>query len=241
MTSGCFGRREQLAQRRHVARRRRAARDLVGTGIGDLDLVDQHVLRQREHDRTGPAVHARWKAWLISSGMRRASSIWVDPLGHLAVHAAVVDLLERLAVRRLARHLADQQDHRRRILEAGMHSDAGIGGAGTARHEADAGLAGQLAVGLGHVGRAAFLAADDVADGVALRVERVERREIALAGHAEDGVGAVDAQLVDQNLRAAAARMGGRHVVFPYFVGEKVVGTNILLFMCFINSRLFCK
>ena len=78
---------------------------------------------------------------------------------------------------------------------------------GTAGDEADAGLAGELAVGLRHVGRAAFLAADDVADRVALGVKRVERREIALAGHAEDRVGAVDAQLVDQDLRAAAARV----------------------------------
>ena len=158
---------------------------------------------------TGPGrpFSARWKAWLTSSGMRRASSIWVDPLGHLAEHVAVVDLLERLAVGRLARHLPDQQDHGRRILEAGMQSDAGIGRARTARDEGDPGLAGQLAVGLGHVGRAAFLAADDVADRVALGVERVERREIALARNAEDRVGAVDAQLVDQDLRAAAARM----------------------------------
>ena len=51
-----LGRLEQLAQPGHVARRRRAAGDLVGAGIGHLDLVGQHVLGQRQHDRTRPAV-----------------------------------------------------------------------------------------------------------------------------------------------------------------------------------------
>ena len=36
-------------------------------------------------------------------------------------------------------------------------------------------------------------------------VERVEHREVALAGHAERDVGAVHDQLVDENLAAAAA------------------------------------
>ena len=140
------------------------------------------------------------------------------PLGHLAEHAAVIDLLERLAIVGLARDLPDQQDHGRRILEAGMQSDAGIGGAGTARDEGDAGLSGQFSVSLRHVGGAALLAADDVADGVALGVQRVEGGQVALAWHPEDRVGAVDAQLVDQDLRATATRVCRRHV-FPLLRG----------------------
>jgi hypothetical protein len=140
------------------------------------------------------------------------------PFGHRSEHVAVVDFLESLAVGRLARDLADQQNHRRRILEAGMQSDAGVGGARTARDESDAGLAGQLAVGLGHVGGAAFLAADDVADRVALGIERVQRSQVAFARHAEDGVGAMDAELIDQDLRAAATRMCGGHA-FPLLRG----------------------
>ncbi len=203
---------EQGAQRRHVVRRGRAAGDLVGAGIGHLDLVDQHVLGQGDHDRTRPAIQRRVECLADQLGYAPRILDLDDPFGHLAEHAAVVDLLEGLAVGGLARHLADQQDHRRRILEAGMQSDAGIGGARPAGHKTDAGLAGQLAVGLRHVGRAAFLAADDVADRVALGVERVERGEVALARNAEDRVGAVNAQLVDQDLRATAARMRGRHV-----------------------------
>ena len=61
----------------------------------------------------------------------------------------------------------------------------------------------------GHVGGAAVLAGDDQADVVARVVERVEHREIALAGHAEREVGAVNAELVDQDLPAGAR--GGGH------------------------------
>ena len=40
-----------------------------------------------------------------------------------------------------------------------VEARAGVGGAGAARDEADAGPAGELAIGLGHHGGAAFLAA----------------------------------------------------------------------------------
>ena len=92
-----------------------------------------------------------------------------------------------------------------------MQADAGVGGTRPAGDEGDAGLAGQLAVGLRHVGGAAFLTADDVSDRVALRIERIEGSEIAFARHAEDRVGAVDAQLIDQDLRPASTRMCRRH------------------------------
>ncbi len=202
---------EQLAQLRHVVGRGRAAGDLVGAGIGHLDLVDQHVLGQGDHDRTRPAVQCRMEG--LAHQLRNTACVLDldDPLGQLAEHAAIVDLLERLPIGRLARHLADQQDHGRRILEAGMQADAGIGRARPAGDEADARPAGKLAVGFRHVGRPALLTADDVANRIALGIKRVEGCEIALAGDAEDGVGPVNAELVDQDLRAAAARAGACH------------------------------
>jgi hypothetical protein len=39
-----------------------------------------------------------------------------------------------------------------------MDADGGVGGAGAAGDEAEAGLSGELAVGFGHEGRAAFVA-----------------------------------------------------------------------------------
>ena len=205
---GRFGRLQQLAEGRHVLGRRRTARDLVRADVGHVDLVDQHVLRQHQHDRARPAVEGHGEGLGDVFGDAPGVLDLGHPLGQLAVHAAVVDLLEGLAVGRLAGDLADQQDHGCRILEAGMHSHRGIGGARAAGHEADARPAGQLAVGLRHIGGAALLAADDVADRVALGVQRVECGEVTLAGDAEDGVDTIDAQLVDQDLRAAAGSHG---------------------------------
>jgi len=123
-----------------------------------------------------------------------------DPLRHAqgagAQHLSVVDFLEGLAVALVGSDLADEQDHRRRILEGGVQADAGIGRAGAARHEADAGPAGQLALRLGHEGGAALLPAGHEADALAVLMEAVEDREITLAGNAED----IGDALLDQGL-----------------------------------------
>src|SRR5205085_8433823 len=76
----------------------------------------------------------------------------------------------------------------------------------SARDERDAGTAGELAMCFRHHHRAALLAADR--DGDIAIMERVECGEITFARHAEDMTDAVDQQLVDQHLAAAA------HVVF---------------------------
>ena len=140
--------------------------------------------------------------------MRRASSIRA---AHLAIgreEGGQVDFLEALAVAVGAVEVADEQDHRRRILEGDMDSGAGVGRAGPAGDEGDAGPPGHLAVGVGHVGDPAFLPADDQVD---LRrvMERVEHGEEAFAGHGENAVAALDLELVDKDLAAGACRHGG--------------------------------
>ena len=67
------------------------------------------------------------------------------------------------------------------------------------------GLAGQLAIGLGHKRRAALLAAGHEADFRRV-VERVEDFEIAFAGDAEGHVDAMGAQCRDDELAAAEGR-----------------------------------
>ena len=107
----------------------------------------------------------------------------LDPLRHRAEHLAVVDLLERLAPQHRPRHLADQEDQRRRVLERGVDAAGGVRRARAARDHADAGPAGELPVGVGHVRGADLVAAGDEADR---RVEeRVEHGEVALARDAE--------------------------------------------------------
>jgi hypothetical protein len=119
------------------------------------------------------------------------------PLGHRTEHGAEVDLLERLAAARLARDLTDEHDERRGILLR----DVDAGGR-SARREADAGTAGELADRLRHHGGAALLPAHRDRD-IAI-VERIERRQIALARHAEGMPHPVKHQLVDQDLAAGA-------------------------------------
>jgi len=133
------------------------------------------------------------------------------PFGERPEHAAEIDLLEGLALDLVARDLADEQDHRRRILHRGVDRDRGVGGARPAGDEADARPARQLAIGLGHVAGAAFLAAGDQPDGVARVVERVEHRQEAFARHAEGEVDAMALQGIDQDLAAAAAVVGLGH------------------------------
>jgi len=72
----------------------------------------------------------------------------------------------------------------------------------TAGDHADAGLAGQLAVRLGHVRRATLVAGVHEPEPVSRVVERVEQREVALPGDAERHLRAVEEELIDQDLAA---------------------------------------
>ena len=69
------------------------------------------------------------------------------------------------------------------------------------------GSAGQLAIGLGHVGGAGLVARVDQLEAVAHVEQRIQHFQIALARHAEGHVGAVDQQLIDQDF-SAGARIG---------------------------------
>ena len=159
---------------------------------------------------TGPGrpCIAVWKARATYSGSRSASCTSADPLGEAeragAEHLPVVDLLERLAVALLARHLADEHDQRRRVLERGVDADRGVARARAAGDEADARPPAQLALRLGHEAGAALVAAGDEADALAVLVEAVEDGEEALAGHAERGVDALRDQRLDQGVAGRA-------------------------------------
>ncbi len=84
-----------------------------------------------------------------------------------------------------------------------MDAGRGIGRAGASRHEGDAGLAGHLAVGIGHIADPAFLAADDGLDFRRV-MQCVEDGEEAFPGNGEDAVAALDPELLDKDLAAGA-------------------------------------
>jgi len=184
-------------------RRRRGAVDaLITWHVGDRGAAPERVLGQRQHHRTGTPAGGHRVGSRHELGDPVGAVDLGHPLGHLAEHAAVVDLLECLALVEVITNLTDEQDHRCGVLKRRMHRDARIGRARAARDKANAGLAGQLAVGLRHVSGAAFLPADDRCDCVLMVVERVDARQIALARHQEHALRALDAQLFDQNLAA---------------------------------------
>jgi len=93
-----------------------------------------------------------------------------------------------------------------------VHADAGVGGARPARHETHPGPAAQLALRLGHEGRAAFLAAGDEADLLTVLMEAVQRGQVTLPGHAEAGVDALGDQRLHEGMagQSRGALRGGR-------------------------------
>ncbi len=168
----------------------------------------QHVLRQREDDRPGPPLQRGVKGTRNVLGQSVGVLDLAHPLGEAerarAEHLAVVDLLEGLAIALRARHLANEQDHRRRILKRGVHPDARVRRPRAAGDEADAGSACELALRLGHEGGPALLSAGDEADSVAVLMKAVEHGEITFARHAEDGVDTLGDQGFDESMAGKA-------------------------------------
>ena len=78
-----------------------------------------------------------------------------------------------------------------------------VGGAGTAGDEGDTGPAGHLAVGIGHIGDAAFLPAHHGLD-LSRVAECIEHREEALPRHRKDSVAALDPELLDEDAPSAS-------------------------------------
>ncbi len=174
----------------------------------------EHVLRQGQHHRSRAALHrgAEGARHVLRQAVGRLHL--AHPLGQAqragAEHLPVVDLLERLAIALVGGHLAHQQDQGRRVLERDVHADAGVGGARPARDEAHAGSARELAVRLGHERRPALVAAGHEADALAVLVEAVERRQEALARHAEHRVDALGDQRLHQGVAGEACGNRGR-------------------------------
>ena len=91
-----------------------------------------------------------------------------------------------------------------------MDADRRVAGAGAAGHHQHPGLAGELAIGLGHEGRTPFLAARHKAD-VGCVEPRIEDFEVAFAGDAKGHVDTMSAKCCDDKLTAAEKSLVRRH------------------------------
>ena len=181
---------------------RRRGHALPGRCGGRLRFLGEHVFRQRQDD--GPLPPGRRR-------VERATHVFGDtprivdlrrPLRRLAEHAAVVDLLEGLAVGEPPRDLADEEDQRSRILKGRVDTDRRVRRAGPARDEGDARPPDELAVRIRHVRRAALVSARDQLHAIAHVVEFVfvQRRTDT------DVVDALLHQALDEDLTAAASQ-----------------------------------
>ncbi len=193
---------EHLLQFRHL---RLAGPDRHGGGarrVGRLGRLGQHVLGQRDHHRSRPALHGDMKRPLNDlRDLRRVVDLG-RPFGDRAEKSPVVHLLKGPPTEHRPLDLADEQDHRRGIMLGDMDAMRGVGCARAAGDEADSRPAGQPAFGQRHHRRPGFLAADRHLDRRI--VERVERREIGLAGDAIDALDALNDKLIDENPPAGA-------------------------------------
>jgi hypothetical protein len=181
----------------------------------------QHVLGQGDDDGAGAARKCRCPR----SGNNFRNSCWIvyfhGPFGDGAEKSRIVDFLERLAALHVGADLAHEEDHGRGILPRRMDANRGVRRAGASGDEAEAGLAGELAVGFGHEGRAAFVAGahETEARGV---MHGVEKREIAFARHAEAASRAEGEQAVHQDLAAGSrVRHGPSRGALPRDRGKR--------------------
>ena len=158
----------------------------------------------------GFSAAAMLNALRTASGTMRG---WWRRVFHLVIGLQHLDRVDEL-VRRLLVHAGEAglagERHQRGVVERRV-ADAGgeVAGAGTERGEADAGLAGEPARGVGHERRALLVAGRHEGDELRA-VEGLAEVERLLAGDAEDELDALVLEAVDEELGGDARRVAGR-------------------------------
>ena len=168
----------------------------------------EQILRQGQDDRAGPALHRHMKRPRDVLGQAVGALHLGGPLGHAQgawpEDLPVVEFLERLTVALIRSHLPNQQDQRHAVLEGGVHTNGGVGGTRPPGDTTDTWPACQPGVGIGHEGRPTLLPTGDEPDVPAVLVKAVGHREIALAGHTEDGVDTLGDERLDEGMPGRA-------------------------------------
>ena len=128
----------------------------------------------------------------------------VAPLRDRAEQRHEVDELVRFLVDAIEARLRDERDERVRVELGVRDPEHQVDRAGTEGGQADAGLAGERTVRVGHERSAALVSRGDEPDRAV--GERVDRVEVLLAGEAEDELDALVLEALDDHARDGASR-----------------------------------
>ena len=157
-----------------------------------------HIFRQIDDDRARTAAAGDIKRFLDDA--RNILDVLDQEivLGARTRDADEVRFLESVVADHRGRNLAREHDHRRRVHVSVGDAGDGVGRAGARGDQHDAGASTHARIAFGHVGRALFVADEDVLD---LRVEqRVVSGQDGAAGIAEDYIDAFGDQALDNDL-----------------------------------------
>ncbi len=204
-------------------------RDRAGQGRG-VGEGGQHILGKRNDHGAGAARQGDGPGAGQKLGDAEGAVDLDHPFRHRAEDGGVVQFLKRLAALHVGADLADEQDHRRRILHRGMDADGGIGGTGATGDHADPRLAGQLAPGGGHEGGPALVPAEHIVKPSGCVMQRVKHGQIAFSRHAEGLPRPQSKKAFHQKLPAAlhVSRLvclhRGHHALLP--AGTKGAGSD---------------
>ena len=171
--------------------------------------IPQHVFREGYHGGAGSIRECCMECVGNHGGDATSVRDFGDELGHAAEEGGEVELLERVSPPGCAFHLAGKQHEGRGILLCHVDAGAGVGGAGAAGYEDDAGTARELGVRLRHHGGAALLTRHYRLDGGV--AQGIEHRKIALSRHAEDAIYA----LLFERVHEGSGGRSGNHL-FPF-------------------------
>ena len=148
-------------------------------------LADDDVLGQVDHHGAGPAGAGDVERLMHHPGKVLGPLHQIVVLGGGTGDAGRVRFLECVVADQVGGHLAGQADHGYAVHQRIAQAGDGVGRAGAGGDQHDAHLTGRPCVALGGVDRAAFLADQDVADGILVE-DRVVDRQYRATRIAED-------------------------------------------------------
>ena len=197
---GPLRRPQHLLQFGHLGQARPDRNRLRARGVLRRGRFRQHVLGQRDHDRSWPTLHRKVERALDDLRDLRGGFDLRGQLRGRGEQGAIVHLLEGAPPDHRPLDLADEQDHRGRVVLGDVKPVRGVGRARAAGDEADSRPSGEAPLRQRHDRGASLLAAHRKLDWRA--GQGVESGEIGFARNAVDPFDSLGDELVDEDLSA---------------------------------------